>query len=570
MSRRSRLGIVPLLARTVAPQASVTLLVALLTLVAALIAAGVPRALDTLDEADLSHSLDSISQPQRDVGGGIVPFLVGPAPDKEVAKLPDPAFGRVQSALAAARATVPTALRSALGAPQIVASTHAQPASLAPAPATPAAWNDAVALIADPAYASRIALVSGALPQAWTVPDTTIATGFGDEPAPDPASAAPIDMVVTTGTATTMGLHVGDVLSTAFSQTEVRVRISGIVHALDPSADFWQNTPGVLTPGRVYDGNASPDLTYTATGFVAPGTVLPLSGFAVLNGAFWFPVDGAQVTAAHARAVVDAVHGLQATQIPIADTIAGDQTGTVRVPVQTGLADAVEQSLGRVSALLAILAVLVSGPLGVVVAVFALAVRAVLERRGAVLSLAAARGASPLQLRSVAAVEGLLAGVPAAVVGALVAAIVLPGPDAAAWVVPTLIGLVPAALFASFGTGRGFRTRRRDLSARARGSARWIVEACVLGGAAVTTWLLLRRGPIADSGFDALLALTPLLLALAVAVVVLRLLPIALRAALAVGRRGRGPVAFLGAARAMRDPALGVAAALAVVVGVSV
>jgi putative ABC transport system permease protein len=71
-------------------------------------------------------------------------------------------------------------------------------------------------------------------------------------------------------------------------------------------------------------------------------------------------------------------------------------------------------------------------------------------------------------------------------------------------------------------------------------------------------------------GIDPLLALTPLLLALAASVVALWVLPPVLHAVAAVARRRRGLVAFVGSARALRDPALGVAAALAVVVGISV
>jgi putative ABC transport system permease protein len=294
--------------------------------------------------------------------------------------------------------------------------------------------------------------------------------------------------------------------------------------------------------------------------------------FGVFNGAFWFPVDAHAVTSANAQGVESGIRQLETRQISIP---AAERGETVRVPVKTDLGDTIGQSLGRIAATLAVIAVLVSGPGGVVIAVFVLAIRAVLERRAPVLALAAARGASAAQLRGAAALEGLAAGVPAAVVGAVIAALVLPGADAAAWVTPLLAGLVPAALFAvlgdgAVGSGAGIRATRRDLSARARGGVRWIVEACVVGAAAVATFLLVRRGPIADAGFDPLLALTPLLLALAVSILVLRLLPLALRAGLALARRGRGPVAFIGAARAMRDPALGVAAALAVVVGVSI
>jgi len=562
---RSHLGTGRLLLATLAPQASVTLLVALLTLVAALAAGIVPRALGELDAADVRASVDALPGPTRDVSGAIVPMLVGAPPEDQAAKFPDPAFGRVQSALAQAAAGASAPLRRVLGNPHVLARTAAKPAAAGPGIAPDLKGDYLIALAADPAYRSLVTLSSGTMPAAWQLPPDTQA-GSGPGSMIDLTAAPPIDMAVTTGTSRAMkNLAVGNVFSTQVGPLLVRVRVSGIVAPDDPHSTYWQHAVSIAEPTYRAPGQAPAQ--YTATGFVDPGTIGALSVFPGLTGSFWYPVDAAAITSANAPGIADGMRALQAEQI----SIPGAQPGqTVRVPVRSSLGDTIETSLGRVSAMLAVVAVLASGPLGVVIAVFALAVRAVLTRRGDVLALAAARGASPAQLRVVAAVEGLVAGLPAAAIGALIAALIIPGADAAAWALPLAIGLVPAALFAAFGAGRGFRTTRRDLSARARGSVRWVVEACVVGGAAVATWLLLRRGPVSGARLDPLLALTPLLLALAVSIVVLRLLPLALRGALALARRGRGSVAFLGAARAMRDPALGVAAALSVVVGVSV
>ncbi|GAA4178831.1 ABC transporter permease [Gryllotalpicola koreensis] len=568
-ARSPRTGTLPLLVRIVAPGAPITALVAVLMLLVALACGLVPRATAALEASDLHHSVSGLADPRRDVSGAVIPFLVGEAPGRKPAEgSAEWAFGRVDAALAKAKQQASAPLRAVLGTPHVVVSSTPQQVNAASPVDVKGTYL--FGLSADPKYEQHVKLTAGALPKAWTAP----APQYGPDGQPtgtpgDFTTASPIDLTISAAAAKTMNLTVGDVFDTQLTQlVQVRVRVAGIFDPVDPGSDYWQNTPGIVK-ANVEPGVNGPDI-YTAVGFVNPLTIAAFQDTTVFNGTFWFPVDAAAITSANAAQVRSGIAAMQARQISIP---AAEPGQTVRVPVSTDLGTTIGESIGRIAATLAVIAVLAGGPAGVVVAVFALAVRAVLERRAAVLALVAARGATPAQLRGAAGLEGLVAGLPATVIGALIAQLILPGSNAAnaaAWVVPLLAGLVPAVLYAALGSGAGFRSTRRDLSVRARGNVRWIVEACVVGAAAVATFLLLRRGPVADAGFDALLALTPLLLALAVSIVVLRLLPLALRAGLALARRGRGAVAFIGAARAMRDPALGVAAALAVVVGVSI
>ncbi|GAA4157405.1 hypothetical protein GCM10022286_09010 [Gryllotalpicola daejeonensis] len=551
---RDRTGTVGLLVRTIAPERTLTALIALLTLIVALCCGLIPRAFSGLQASDLHYSVTGLADTRRDVSGAVVPFLIGPGPGTPpAAGSAEAAFGRVDSALEGAREQASAPLRAVLGDPHVVARTERKSAQ--PPASVDAKGDYFVALAADPRYEQQITLTSGAQPHQWKAPEGSTAT------------APPIDMVISAQTATRMNLAVGDVLATTVSDLAVRVRVSGIFTPVAPHSDYWQHTPSIVEPELEDDHNHPPQ--YTATGYVNPLTLLAFQDLGAFNGTFWFPIAASAITNSNAHGVEAGIRGLEARQIAMPAATPGQ---TVRVPVNTDLGTTIAQSVGRIAATLAVIAVLVSGPAGVVVAVFALGVRAVVSRRAPVLALVSARGASRAQLRAAAALEGLAAGLPAAALGALVAALILPGADAWAWVAPLLAGLVPAVLFAALGAAPdgGLRGTRRDLSARTRGGVRWIVEACVVGAAAVATYLLVRRGPVAGSGFDALLSLTPLLLALAVSVVVLRVLPLALRGALAVARRSRGAVGFIGAARAMRDPALGVAAALAVVVGVSV
>ena len=138
---------------------------------------------------------------------------------------------------------------------------------------------------------------------------------------------------------------------------------------------------------------------------------------------------------------------------------------------------------------------------------------------------------------------------------------------------PAAVALAPPVLFATMTSARDLRAPRSDLRLRARSRSRWIAEVAVVGLAALSLFLLARRGLVESSdsvGIDPLLAATPLLLAAAVCIGVLRLYPLPLLGVQRGLRRRRGAAGVLGAARAIRDPSLGFAAALALVVGITI
>jgi putative ABC transport system permease protein len=100
-----------------------------------------------------------------------------------------------------------------------------------------------------------------------------------------------------------------------------------------------------------------------------------------------------------------------------------------------------------------------------------------------------------------------------------------------------------------------------------------VVEAAAVGLAALAVFLLFRRGfteASARIGVDPLLAAVPLLLAIAGCVVALRVYPALLLLVHRLARGTPGAVPLLGAARAVRMPALGFATGFALLVGVSI
>jgi putative ABC transport system permease protein len=117
------------------------------------------------------------------------------------------------------------------------------------------------------------------------------------------------------------------------------------------------------------------------------------------------------------------------------------------------------------------------------------------------------------------------------------------------------------------------RAVRADLGKTRRRWVRDVADVLVIWVAAAAVFVLNQRGLVAgsgQSGVDPLLVATPLLVALAACVIVLRLFPVPVTALSRLFKRRNGIVGFVGSVRAVRDPAAGIAPILALVVGMSV
>lgn len=539
MTRHSRLGPTGLVARQIVANPSASVVVAIIVLVSAFLAGATPRALDQLFTAELRHTVAGVSAPQRDL---VATSLGGPT-----ASLSD--------YLADLRSEMGATLRSATGDGSYLSYSPALPA-IADEPALDAPIT-ALALAIDTDVEQNITVVEGELPDA--------AERLGD------FDFAPIQFVLSRSSAADMRWSVGEQRSVRSPTGLVQAfELSGVFDATDADGAIWQINPSIVEPFLYDDGNSTP--TVTATGFVNSASVE--AAYRVMGGLStraWYPVSASEVGFTEATALLQNLREFTSARHLIAG--ADPLTGVGSFTFSSELVGSLEAVEAKAASTVAVLSMALAGPLGVVLAVLALGARAVTDRRRAGLSLAAARGASRAQLRGVMAVEGILLGVPAAAIGVGLAALLLPAAvGAAATALPLLLGLAPAVLLASAASGARMRTERNDLG-NARGSrARTIVELIVVGLAALAVVLLLRRGLTSASGptVDPLLAATPLLLALAVCVIVLRLYPYPLRAIEAALRKAPGLTSYLGVARAVRDPAAGLAPVLAMVVGVSI
>jgi putative ABC transport system permease protein len=545
MSRTSRYGTVGLLLRHLRSGAAASVLVAVLVAAAVLAVALAPRALIRLGTAELRHELGDKSPALLDLSGtgriGLVDGLPENAPLEDIVGATDVELRNIPTKL-------PDPLAQHVGPMQWAASTRSDDGILP----TDLPVRTILTLAIDLDYADRIDIVDGAMPEPWT----------GDEaPLPDAPPQPLLEIAISRDAADELQLSVGDVVG----WSPADVVIAGIFEPKDPGDAYWVHQYDLATPTIARESGQLPKVHVTA--YLDPLSIGHLTGtFSAGKLTGFMEVDPSGMDYADTGELQTQVRQLMATEeaLPFFGSIS----------FRSGLADAIAGTVQRVTAASALLALSVSGLLGVLLAVFALGVQSVIARRRPALALAAARGAGALQLRSAMVLEGMLIAFPGAALAIAAAAVIIPGPVGIdGWIAPVALALAPPVLFAVLTSPRRLRDPRGDLQVRSRTRSRWIAEVAVVGLAALSLFLLARRGLVESSqavGIDPLLAATPLLLAAAVCIGVLRLYPAPLLGVQRLLRRRRGSAGVLGAARAIRDPALGFAAALSLVVGISV
>lgn len=363
----------------------------------------------------------------------------------------------------------------------------------------------------------------------------------------------PVEVVLVRSVADRIEAKVGDVLADV-------VRVVGLVEPADPDDERWLSHDFGHLPA--YDMHPNLGQSAEIWGYSAPtrGDVDPGAPMD-LRVTLWLPIDGARLgTSVEPRRL-----GTQLTALLATDPQLSPGLSSVRF--QSELGEAIALAASQQAAARTLVAVFGAGPLGLAAALMTLGAALVVTRREDALTLLVARGASRAQLRAAAAVEGALLTVPAAALGHAVA-LAYPGQSPAwQWLLTLAVGAFPA-LALMWAQGRIGQRRRRDLSAR--GSRRRLAaELGVVVVAAAAVWQLLNA-PDDSARLDVLAVVAPLLLALATALLAMRVLPLPLAALVRAFRRRRGLVGLLGSARALRDPAGGLIPTFALVLGVTV
>lgn len=530
-------------------------LVAVLVFVLSLVATAAPIALGLLGDAALRDRLDGLAATERDVvsqNAGLPQIdqrALGPSTEEAV-------WSGFLASVEDIRTGADEPLPALLGTGRAV--TLSSDNAL-----YDGSGNQATVAFA-PGIEDDIRLVDGRMPE----PAPAYSASGEAAGQPGELLGNRIEVVMSAPAAEEMEWPVGEVRTTGLPSFLVELVLVGTFEAVDAESDVWQHVPSSLTPRVFDDGNAP--RTVTGMAFAHPASLIARGLVGKYTTSVWYPFDVGRIDADTAERTVAALNRLTAVSNTIASSTEG--LGILSLRFEADVTAEIELALAQGASTAGVIAMLVAGPVGVAAAVLVLGCRLILESRRPSLRLLSARGASLGQLRGLLGGEGALVGAVPAVLGAAAAAgggILLFGvaPGPLAFLPAVLLALAPIVILVVLAPSVAERQVRTDLGRRGS-RLRLIAEGVVAGLAGLALVLLFVRGY--SAGVDLLLAATPLLLALVACLLTLRLYPLPLRAVLGRARRSAGLDAFLGAARALREPSIGLTPVLALVVGVSV
>lgn len=402
----------------------------------------------------------------------------------------------------------------------------------------------------------------------------------------DVAAPSTIDVVLSAASASASGLRPGDevevasvpVSSAITGSSHLTLRVVGIIDersGLSADSAPWQDTAGLWKP-TVPKGASSSDpvqiTVLTDEGGIATAAARYSSATRAL---LRVRVAPSKFTAARAQGVESELLALSASTSRLGGSSAH------QLSFNSQLGDALDSFADRERATVAQVSIVVAGVLGVTAAVLVLVSSLLARRREAEIALERARGASlrVIALRSL--VESAVELAVGAGIGFAIVEVALPGPfvQPAVLILVMLVALaaVPVqTILAVYGLWAGRRTPanlrdRLELVRRAR-ARRIAVEATLLVVAVAAFASLIGRGLLETqtSGIDPLLAAAPLLLAVAVTVIVLRLYRYPVQLAASFGRRSVGALGLLAAVRAQRSIAILPLGALTLAVALAV
>ncbi|MFD0471111.1 hypothetical protein ACFQ0B_24480 [Nonomuraea thailandensis] len=344
-----------------------------------------------------------------------------------------------------------------------------------------------------------------------------------------------------------MGLDVGQTRMLGES-VHTAVRIVGVFRARDPAGRSWSHDADVLHVTKVVPVDGPEELHTTALmsddglgALTNRGRTLTYRWVLALDGraASALDVPGVEAAAAEFQRQVD-VQG----------------TGTISYRLVTGLPQLLTGFKAAMSAAQTVMYLVLGGLFAVALGVIALAARLLTDRMERTLALARARGASLWQVVSAgSALTAVLVG-PAALAGYALS-FLLPGPVlpivhlGPAVVVVAVVAFAVARLVLAHRTP--LREHRADLVAVRPSARRVTVEALVVVLALAGAYLLRARGQSGTGQQDPFLLLIPVALTLAAALITLRCYPYPLRLLVRLAARGRAAVPFLGSTRAARS-----------------
>ena len=380
------------------------------------------------------------------------------------------------------------------------------------------------------------------------------------------ATPAGLQVVMSTKTAARFGLHAGSTFvmtgpesASTGQTTQITVLVTGIVVPTDPTANAWTVDPTILAPDLQQQGNDGP-YYWAGAVMIGPGEAGELENYfssANVQLEWVFPIDASSLTGQQAQPLASALDSLT-TQVPTLTGYLAPVGATLTT--NSNLLFALQQFIATAQSVDTLLWLLYVSLTITGLAVLVLAGRMVAMRRRAELAVIRARGASLRQIFLGTATGAALVCVPAAVLGAVLAVLAVPGAgsidgagSAGGWWPPIAV-LVVAVIGPAVIAAWQHRLPKRAVADRrqTRARRRLVIEVMLIAAAVAGIVVFRNQGSQAGSGVNLYTSSAPLLVAIPVVIIVLRLYPPILGGLLRGSARTARAPAFLGLARASR------------------
>jgi putative ABC transport system permease protein len=392
-----------------------------------------------------------------------------------------------------------------------------------------------------------------------------------------------VGVAATTQTAARFGMHPGSRLTLAVPSGPVTLFVTAIVRPRQAGSTFWRQDATPVKPALEQADPSSPL-------FWAGGVIADPDQFGAFQGAFGgtglalqleFPLNAGGMNA-------DQVHGLY-NSLNRAAAVTPTLTGALApaadsLTVSSPLLPDLALFLGTQAAVETVLLLLFVSLVVVGAAVILLAGRMLVARRQGELAILRARGGSLWQVAGLTLRGAVVAAGPGVLIGAGLAVAVVPGGGApAGWplaAIAILAALAGPAVIAVWQHRKPAPPANPALvttaETRPTGPARpWrrpVAEVTAIAASVAGLVVLHDQGvPAGGSGFgiDLYLAIVPVLVAVPVVVVMLRLYPLIIRGLLALSARGTGATGLVALSRAARSTLTGALPAFALVLTLS-
>jgi putative ABC transport system permease protein len=388
-----------------------------------------------------------------------------------------------------------------------------------------------------------------------------------------------IAVAATPQTAARFALHPGSRLTLATAGAAITLVVTAIVSQRGSGSTFWQQDPIAGVPSQANPPKALP---YWVGGLLADPDQLAEIQNAFLGSGLemeWeFPLAVGGLNADQAQGLYDALN--RATRVTPALT--SQEAAADNLNIASPLTADLTAFLGTQAGIQTVLLLLYVSLIVIGAAVILLAARIIILRRDGELAMLRARGGSLQQVAAVTGRGALVAAVPGAVIGAWLAIAVVPGGSASSvlgWslaVVAVAVALAGPPLIAAWVYRKPAPAANPALITTAETSRRrrsaWrrpVAEVTACAAAVAGLVVLHHQGQPAGGQINLFVTAAPVLVAIPVVVVMLRLYPLAVRGLFALSARGTGATGFVAMSRATRSSLTGVLPAFALVLTLS-